>query len=84
MHDDSKLWNEKGTNSKVGANLDNEQRIWSIITVVCFVALVVLVASEYGFSLDLNKESNTGANDDTQGTELTAQQIIQTQLLWSV
>ena len=52
--------------------MDNEQRIWSIITAVCFVALVVLVASEYGFSLDLNKESNTDASDDTEGTELTS------------
>ena len=50
--------------------MDNEQRVWSVITVVCFAAILVLVASEYGFSLDLNKGSNTDANNDTEGTEL--------------
>ena len=52
--------------------MDNEQRVWAFITVVCFTAILVLVASEYGFSFDLIKESNTGTNDSSQETELSS------------
>ena len=52
--------------------MDNEQRIWSVITAVCFVALVVLVASKYGLKLDLNKESNSDVNGDAEETNSTS------------
>lgn len=50
--------------------MDNEAKVWSVITAVCCITLVVLVASEYGFSLDFNKEANSDVNDTTEETEL--------------